>query len=311
MTNITSPERRRLVARALLLGRRIDTLGLEREDVLATLPLTFRAGANGFVSLFRFGVVVLFDMSPLEEDEVIRSLGGRIFEPMATREEETSEILIAPNEDELVTPAGGITLKKLTIEHILLIADALATSVMLAHDERSIAAVFDSIEPLARELAERGRTPGGRKAILKHIGNALLVQQRVSGMVAVEDKPDVLWERPSLERFYARLQDEYELKERANVLSRKLRVISESATTLADIIDTRHALRLEHANALLILIEIAFSLAQFLRPQPALRLIDLRGAKQLHRVAISNALRLLARQLLQPRAIVGHDLVVG
>lgn len=266
MTNITSPERRRLVARALLLGHRIDTQGLERQDVLATLPLTFRAGANGFVSLFRFGVAVLFDMSPLEEDEVIRSLGDRIIDPFAAREEETSEIVIAPNEDEQVTPAGGITLKKMTIEHVLLIADALATSVMLAQDERSIAAVFDSIEPLARELAEHGRTPGGRKAILKHIGNALLVQQRVSGMVAVEDKPDVLWERPTLERFYARLQDEYELKERASVLTRKLRVISDSATTLADIIDTRHALRLEQAIVLLILIEIVFSLFQFLRP---------------------------------------------
>ena len=43
---------------------------------------------------------------------------------------------------------------------MLLIADALATSVILAHDERNVAAVFDVIEPLARGLAERGRTPG-------------------------------------------------------------------------------------------------------------------------------------------------------
>ena len=80
------------------------------------------------------------------------------------------------------------------------------------------------IQPIARELAEHGRTPGGRRAILKHIGNALLVQHRVSGLVAVAEKPDVLWERPSLERFYARLEDEYELKERADVLTRKLTV---------------------------------------------------------------------------------------
>ena len=265
MTDTAVPERRRLVARALQLGERIDTQGLEREDMLATLPLTFRAGANGIVSLFRFGVAVLFGMSPVEEDEVIRGLNGRILSPLHEREEETAEIVIAPNEDEQVTPAGGITLKKLTTEHILLIADALATSVILAYDEHSVAAVFDSIEPLARQLAERGRTPGGRKALLKHIGNALLVQQRVSGLVAVEEKPDVLWERPSLERFYARLEDEYELKERANVLTRKLRVISETATALADIIDTQRSLRLEQIIVLLILLEIVFTIFQIWR----------------------------------------------
>ena len=31
-----------------------------------------------------------------------------------------------------------------------------------------------------------------------------LVQHRVSSHVAVEEKPDVLWDRPDLERLYAR-----------------------------------------------------------------------------------------------------------
>ncbi len=199
---MTNPVRR-ITVRALLLGDRIDAQGLERDDVLAAMPLTFRVGSDGIVSLFRFGVVVLFAMSPIEEDEVIRKLEGRISGRLPLREEESAQIEIGAADDEQITPSGTITLKKLTTEHALLIADALATTVMLAHDERSVSAVFDSIEPLARELALHGRTPGGRRAILKHIGNALLVQQRVSGLVAVEEKPDILWERPDLERFYA------------------------------------------------------------------------------------------------------------
>ena len=94
---------------------------------------------------------------------------------------------------------------------------------------------------------------------LKHIGNALLVQQRVSGLVAVAEMPDVLWERPNLERFYGRLEDEYELKERADVLTRKLTVISDTAQALADIIDTERLLRLEMIIVLLITVEIVIS----------------------------------------------------
>jgi uncharacterized Rmd1/YagE family protein len=84
------------------------------------------------------------------------------------------------------------------------------------------------------------------------------VQQRVSGLVAVTEKPDVLWERPDLERFYAKLEDEYELKERGELLNRKLTVISNTGQALADIIDTERSLRLEQIIIALILLETIF-----------------------------------------------------
>ncbi len=49
-------------ARALLLGDRIDTAGLERADLVSTAPLAFHSGSAGFVVLFRFGVAVLFGL---------------------------------------------------------------------------------------------------------------------------------------------------------------------------------------------------------------------------------------------------------
>src|SRR3954462_8355602 len=91
-----------------------------------------------------------------------------------------------------------------------------------------------------------------RRDVLKLIGNALLVRHRVSGRVAVEEKPDVLWDRHDLERLYARLEDEYELKERAGGLNAKLAVIGETATALTDLIHTERSLRLEIVIAVLI-----------------------------------------------------------
>ena len=91
------------------------------------------------------------------------------------------------------------------------------------------------------------------------MGNALLVQHRVSGRVAVGEKPDVLWDRPDLERLYARLQDEYELSERVETLNRKLAVIADTANTLADIIDTKRSLRLEIIIVILIAFEIVIT----------------------------------------------------
>jgi uncharacterized Rmd1/YagE family protein len=84
----------------------------------------------------------------------------------------------------------------------------------------------------------------------------------VSGRVAVEEKPDVLWDRPDLERLYARLEDEYELKERAAALKRKLEVIVETAHALTDIIDANRATRLEATVAVLIVAELIVSVVQ-------------------------------------------------
>jgi uncharacterized Rmd1/YagE family protein len=246
----------RVTARALLIGDRLDIAGLERGDALSTAPLSFRAGANGIATLFRYGVVVLVNLSPIEEDEVVRGLAPRISGEFKRREEESAVIELSAERDEQIPPGGPIYLKTLSHERLMVISEALAKSVVLAQDEREVASVFDQIEPFARELADTGRIPGGRRTILRLIGNALLVQHRVSGRVAVDEKPDVLWDRPDLERLYSRLEDEYELSERVEILEHKLEVISDTATTLADIIDAKRSLRLELIVIFLIAFEI-------------------------------------------------------
>src|SRR5512143_1951922 len=117
-----------------------------------------------------------------------------------------------------------------------------------------------SSSPLPGSLPKRAApTPDGARSSST---SAMLVQHRVSGRVAVAEKPDVVWDRQDLERLYARLQDEYELKERAEALSRKLSVIAETAEVLTDIIDTKRSLRLEIAIVVLIAIELVIAAYQ-------------------------------------------------
>lgn len=108
-------------------------------------------------------------------------------------------------------------------------------------------------------MAVNGRVPGGRRNLLKLIGKALLVEHRVAGRVAVEDKPDVLWDQPELERLFSRLQDEYELTERAAALANKLTVIQTTTRALTDLIDAQRSLRLEVTIVLLILAEVVMT----------------------------------------------------
>ena len=87
----------------------------------------------------------------------------------------------------------------------------------------------------------------------------------MSGRVAVEEKPDVLWDRPDLERLYARLEDEYELSERARTLARKLDVVQETARALTDLIDAQRSVRLEATIVLLIVFEILITFYELIQ----------------------------------------------
>ena len=81
----------------------------------------------------------------------------------------------------------------------------------------------------------------------------MLDEERLLGGVALQRG------RPDLGRLYARLEDEYEVVERAEALDRKLAVVGETATALTDLIDTQRALGLELAVAILIGVEIVIA----------------------------------------------------
>jgi uncharacterized Rmd1/YagE family protein len=257
----SNPTAQQLTAHALLIGDRINTAGFEGQ-VLSSTPLALRVGSSGMAVVFRYGVVVFIGLTADEEAEFLERLQARTFGKITPHEEEWAKIQIAKEAEEPIPVGGPILVREFSLERLLLVADALAKSVVLGRDEREAANVFDTIEPFARELANRGKTSRNRTDLLKLIGNALLVQHRLSGRVAVGEKPDVLWDRPDLERLYARLEDEYELSERAETLNRKLEVIAETATTLADIIDTQRSLRLEIIIVFLIAFEIVIAFYQ-------------------------------------------------
>jgi required for meiotic nuclear division protein 1 len=251
-----------LPVRALLLGERLETRGLERDNTISTTPLTLGLGKNRIAVLFRYGIVVFAGMSAIEEDEVIRSLGPRLSEPLATPERDSIQISINPNSEDQISPSGSITLKDASPERLQIVANVLSKSLMLSHYEARIASAFDRIEPLATLLKRQGRSGSQARDLLRQIGDVLLTQHRMVGRVEIGEKPDVLWDHPELERFYARLEDEYELVERNHAMERKLTLINQTVGTLINLVQDQRGLRLERYIIMLIGIEVLLNLYQ-------------------------------------------------
>lgn len=242
--------------RALLLGERLDTRALERDTPLGVAPLTIDIPGGGIAVLFRYGAVVLFGAAPPEIDNFVASLMSLVTAPLPVPERDDARLLVRPEADQPIDLAGNIVLREKTTERLQVLADILAKSLVLSHYETRIAEIFDGIEPLAAVLREKGRAGARSKELLRHIGDVLLMQQKMVGRVETGEKPELLWEHPELERLYMRLAEEYELRDRDRALDRKLDVISRTVETLLSLVQTRSSMRVEWYIVLLIVAEL-------------------------------------------------------
>ncbi len=244
--------------RAIFLGERLDLKALEETDVLATLPLVVAAGEHGCVVLFRYGAVVLFGLSSVEEASFLTYLKPLVVEPFTAPE--TEDVVLKQDETTNGRVADGmIWMQSFNIDCLQIVADILAKSVVLAHYEVGTAKIFDQIEPFADSLQRTTRDERWAKELLRQLGRTLSIQHKMVGRVEIVDKPELLWDAPELERIYQRLEKEYEIRERHLALERKLSLISTTAETVLDLLQHNTGLRVEWYVVILIVVEILLS----------------------------------------------------
>jgi uncharacterized Rmd1/YagE family protein len=251
-----------LKARALYLGERLDVRAFESTSRLSPqAPLTITAGATGAAVLFRYGVVVLFHVSPVEEVAFVEQLRRLVAEPFGKPEIEEVDVRLSPDRPGGDTVDGNVLcVLDFSVERVQLIAEVLARTVALARYESAMKESVAAVETWALALQQGKSGSALERNLLKNLGATIVIQSSMTGRIEIDDKPELLWERPDLERIYARLEDEFELKERDKALERKLALISTTAEMLLNLVDNRHAHRLEWYIIGLIVVEMVISL---------------------------------------------------
>jgi required for meiotic nuclear division protein 1 len=244
-----------LSIRSRFVGERLNLKTLETSAPLASNPLLLRAGNDGCAVLFRYGVVVLFNLSSVEESDFLARLQPFISEPAQKLVSEQIEVAFELDAKERIGH-NVIWLKDRSVERLQVVADIFAKSVILEYYENQIARLFERIRPFADAIQNQGARRPKDRELLRQIGGTLLIQHKMVGIVEVGEKPDPLWERPDLERLYLRLEDEYELRERLLALERKLALVSRTAETALKLMQHDSSHRVEWYIVALIVVEI-------------------------------------------------------
>jgi uncharacterized Rmd1/YagE family protein len=208
---------------------------------------------------FRWGALVTFGASAEQQGELIAQLSGRVTARLPVPLVETALVSGGAERDE-VSETGEIRLMDLSTPRLGLLADALAKSAALSHQEMALARTLDGMEPVVARLREQGRLGFLSRGLMRAIGAALAARSRANARIQAGDKPDLLWEHPELDRLYQRLSDEFELPERCEALERKLVMVGEIMQTLLSLIQGQRSLMLEIAVAAFIFIEVIATL---------------------------------------------------
>ena len=251
----TLPDSERLLARARLLGSRIET-----RDLVGNSTASAWAGPAGLTFVFRYGVAVTIGLGTESLDRLDEALVEHAADLAPVKETEAAAIVIRPDKDDRLGAEGQIQLADASPVRLLLAATVLACSVLLSRDEILVSETFDHIAPLVAGLSQDGRTQLPISSAMRLVGEVIAARHRVIGTVQADERPDLLWDHPHLDRLYTRLEGEYELKERTEVLERKIAALGDFTEALLDIIQDKRAFRLEWAIIALIAFEIVLSL---------------------------------------------------
>jgi uncharacterized Rmd1/YagE family protein len=251
----------RFEARAVNVAERVDVRGMDPR-LSNHLPVTVAVGA-GCAMLFRSGAVVFFAVDTVAQERFLHDLTPRIHGRYQVPESERATIRIG--DADAVEP-DALVIKESSIERMQVIAEILAKSVVLARNEQEIGTAFDAIEPLAAAMKRAPRKlPWRHSDLVRHIGEAMLVEHQLVDRAEVLEKPELLWDRADLDRLYARLEDEYEIRERHLVLESKLSLVTTAARTMLELNQARRSLNVEYYILALIVVEVVLALYQMFR----------------------------------------------
>ncbi len=227
---------------------------------LGSAPAMLRHPRGLTVACLRYGVVVFFGGDEEQRGSLLKWLESQGNPRRAgTVESEMLEVFVDERSRDRCS-SGELWLSQPTIDRLTLASEVLARSVLLASYEETLRDTHQLVDPLAQQLASLGVSRHPSRALLKQIGTALSIRLALVSRAEVTESPDLLWERPELERLFHQLMVEFEIRARSVAITDKLGVLSDTAETALDLVQHSQTLRVEWYIVVLIIAEIVLSL---------------------------------------------------
>jgi len=209
---------------------------------------------EGEVFIFDYGVAVFWGLSYDERVAVLDKLTDYINDPMEQAVEDSFEYELSCGEtslrNDLIKLEDDELMSRLAVSH------GLAQSVKLGQFEAEVQQTIEQTEHIPANIARVGNTQMSRSDIAKMRGKLFMAKANIVLQYDLLDVPDFFWEYPELQHLYDRVIAYLELKQRLEVLNKRLETIHELFEMMADEQKHKHSSMLEWIIIWLIAIDI-------------------------------------------------------
>ncbi len=207
--------------------------------------------------VFNYGIVVFWGQGKDERLEILSTLRPYMINLVTERESENLSYSIGKEvsiKNDHITLVDDSVIEKLSFSH------SIAQSLKLSEFELTIQRAIETTREIPKRVAKTGKTQLSRQEIAKMRGYLFIVRSELNLNYDLLDKPEFFWEYPELDANYRVSSAYLEVDSRLEVLNRKLEVIHELFSMLADEQSHKHSALLEWIIIILIAVEIVMTL---------------------------------------------------
>jgi uncharacterized Rmd1/YagE family protein len=212
----------------------------------------------GDVFLFDYGVLVFWRIGPDERAEFLQKVEQFANAPLQKTVDD--EFTFETGSEKSFIKNDHIHLRDDEILTRLAVSHGIAQSTKLAQFENRIQQTINDTAHIPENIARTGSARLSGKELSRLRGRLYITQSDVMLNYDLLDVPDFFWEYPELDSLYSMVADYLEIRQRVEVLSKKLETIHELFDMMADEQKHRHSSMLEWIIIWLIAIEIVIFL---------------------------------------------------
>jgi uncharacterized Rmd1/YagE family protein len=219
------------------------------------LIVDFKTGCS---IVFSYGVVVHWNVSLDDRRALQLQLMDYVVRPDTEPQEDNFSYEIDCTQDRF--QHDHIELQSGDFKVLLALSHAMAQSIKLSAFESHAIDTIRTTSHLPESLAREGKIKLTRKAMAKIRGQLFLTKSDIILNYDLLDTPEFFWEHPEYQGIYSMAANYLEIKQRTDVLSKKLETIHELLEMLADEQKHLHSSVLEWIVIWLIAVEIGMSI---------------------------------------------------
>ncbi|MGY6274404.1 RMD1 family protein [Methylomonas sp. MgM2] len=220
-----------------------------------SIIIDYKAGCS---VVFSYGVVVHWNVNLDDRQSLQQLLRDYADTPYSDPQEDNFSYEVGCGQDRF--QHDHIELRSDDFMVLLALSHGMAQSIKLAAFEGQAIDTIYATSHLPQALAREGTIKLDRKSMAQIRGQLFLTKSDIILNYDLLDIPEFFWEHPEYQHIYSMAANYLEIRQRTEVLSKKLETIHELLEMLADEQKHQHSSTLEWIIIWLIAVEIVMSL---------------------------------------------------